>query len=177
MTDKIFGVGLGRTGTVSLARAMRVLGYTVKHNPSNIGAVKAYDFCNDIFISARYKFFDYVFPQAKFVLTVRDLESWIESSCRHAAKKGGTITDDGPDVSLDRAENRFLVYGIIHFDEKVFREVFLKFNEEIIKHFQGREHKLLVMDISSGEGWEKLCPFLGKSVPNCSFPYAHKSNK
>lgn len=172
--DKIFGVGLGRTGTVSLARAMRVLGYNVKHNPSNIETVKDYDFCNDIFIAARYKFFDYIFPHAKFILTIRDVDSWVESSRQYAARKD-TITNGRPDISLDRAENRFLVYGITHFDEGVFREVFLEFNREIVKHFQGREHKLLVMDIRNGDGWEILCPFLGKSVPDHPFPHGHKA--
>jgi len=172
--DKIFGVGLGRTGTVSLARAMRVLGYSVKHNPSKIETVKDYDFCNDIFIAARYKFLDYIFPYAKFILTIRDVDSWVNSSHQYAIKKDKIITDR-PDISLDRAENRFLIYGITNFNEEVFREVFLKFNEEVVKHFQGREHKLLVMDIRNDEGWEILCPFLGKSFPDCPFPHGHKA--
>ena len=173
MKDKIFGIGLGRTGTVSLARAMKVLGYTVKHNPSRIEVVEDYDFCNDIFIAARYKFLDYIFPHSKFILTIRDVDSWVESSREYAIKKDGII-DSRPDISLDRAENRFLVYGITNFDERVFREVFLMFNEEVVEHFRRRKNKLLVMDIFSGEGWKELCSFLEKPVPNRPFPHGHK---
>jgi 3'(2'), 5'-bisphosphate nucleotidase len=32
---------------------------------------------------------------------------------------------------------------------------------------------LLVLDITAGEGWEKLCPFLGKPIPDIPFPKAN----
>ena len=34
--------------------------------------------------------------------------------------------------------------------------------------------RLLVMDIAGGDGWEKLCPFIGRPVPsNLTFPSRH----
>ena len=37
------------------------------------------------------------------------------------------------------------------------------------KYFKNRPNDLLVMNICSGEGWEVLCPFLNKPIPNVSF--------
>ena len=38
------------------------------------------------------------------------------------------------------------------------------------KYFKDRPNDLLVMNICNGEGWEKLCPFLNKPVPDAPFP-------
>ena len=38
-----------------------------------------------------------------------------------------------------------------------------------------RPGKLVEMDFSSGDGWEKLCPFLGLPVPAKPFPHANKA--
>ena len=37
-------------------------------------------------------------------------------------------------------------------------------------HFAGRPDDLLVMDITAGDGWEQVCPFLGLPVPDAPFP-------
>lgn len=178
---KIFGIGLGRTGTKSLADAMRILGYTSKHG-GTLWDVKKFEFLADIAIAARWRFLDYYFGQtAKFILTIRDKESWIESTRRHAQTKGGRRGKEGVIVGTNaiRAENRFLIYGITHFDKEIFEEAYYKFNNEIIKYFAEYKDRFLTLDICEGEGWGKLCPFLGKSIPLkdgvwVPFPHSHK---
>jgi hypothetical protein len=32
-------------------------------------------------------------------------------------------------------------------------------------------HRLLVMNIIEGDGWDKLCPFLGTKIPSLPFPH------
>jgi hypothetical protein len=41
----------------------------------------------------------------------------------------------------------------------------------VISYFKDRPGDLLVMDVCGGEGWEKLCPFLGLAIPNVPFPH------
>lgn len=38
-------------------------------------------------------------------------------------------------------------------------------------YFAGRPEDLLIMDICAGDGWEKLCPFLGFEIPETPFPH------
>ena len=38
-------------------------------------------------------------------------------------------------------------------------------------YFAGRPDDLLVLDVVGGEGWEKLCPFLGLEPPAEAFPH------
>jgi len=175
-TLRFFGIGLGKTGTRSLASAMEILGYSVKHG-GQMDDVKDYEFLNDIAIAARWRYLDYYYgPMAKFILTIRDIDSWIKSSDAHAKGRSGERGKEGVIVGthLARAEHRYLVYGITYYDEKIFRDVYANFNHEIINHFHGQVDRFLILNICAGDGWEKLCPFLDKPVPDKSFPHSHK---
>lgn len=172
---KIFGVGLTRTGTKSLAEAMRILEYKVKHSPVSVDDLREYDFLCDIIISSKYKFLDYVYPKAKFILTIRDAESWIRSNQEHASRYASRRKKEAVHrIPLHRAENRFSIFGITYFDEQVYREVQKAFEKEVYDYFNSNytdfDSKLLVLDICAGEGWEKLCHFLGKEVVDQPFP-------
>jgi hypothetical protein len=160
---KVFGIGLGKTGTSSLAAAMSKLGFRVKHSPRSVDELKDFDFANDIAVAWRFRFLDYVYPDAKFILTVRDIHSWLNSCAekaeRHKAK--------GP---LRRKENRFMCFGRIDFDEDDFRLAYQRHLDDVTSHFLNRPNKLLVMNICGGDGWEKLCPFLGLPVKTGVFP-------
>jgi len=44
----------------------------------------------------------------------------------------------------------------------------------VMDYFKDRPDDLLIIDICSGEGFEKLAPFLGRPLPAQPFP--HKGN-
>ena len=75
---KIFGLGLSRTGTTTLAETLKLVGYDVIHYPShnqlfsenNNGAT-------DIPVIPHYKELDKRFPNSKFVYTIRDKQEWL----------------------------------------------------------------------------------------------------
>ncbi|HEX8335676.1 MAG TPA: sulfotransferase [Pyrinomonadaceae bacterium] len=37
--------------------------------------------------------------------------------------------------------------------------------------------RLLVMDITAGDGWEVLCPFLGVEIPDRPFPHENRTRR
>jgi len=165
----IFGIGLGKTGTHSLCRAMKILGYKSKHHPSRRifrKEMNRYDFLNDIVIAWQYKFLDHNFPNSKFILCTRELESWMKS-CRESVMFYG---------SFFTRQSRFMLYGATYFDETIWREAHQKYYTEVYKYFANRKDDLLVMNIRAGDGWTKLCRWLGKDVPDMPFPW-HKSRK
>lgn len=163
--EKIFGLGLGKTGTTSLAKAMYSLGYIVKHNPKHLFAIEKHDFLNDMFIATRYRLLDYVYPNAKFICTYRNVDDWIES-CRKYDKKR-PITD------LVQMETRFYGMGHVCFDEQKMRKRFPEYYKEVREYFKDRDDYLEV-NICEGDGWEKICPFLGKEVPDVPFPWKNR---
>jgi 3'-phosphoadenosine 5'-phosphosulfate (PAPS) 3'-phosphatase len=176
---KIFGIGLSKTGTTSLAHALGILGFKIKdclgvthYSPGdlssiNSAALESYDALTDTPIPSFYKELDSRYPGSKFILTIRDIDAWLMSCKKQfndklAAKQTGAHNH----LFLD-------LYGTIIFDEEKFRAGYLKFVDGVYEYFKERPQDLLVMNVAAGDGWEKLCPFLGKEIPDAPFPKAN----
>jgi hypothetical protein len=48
---------------------------------------------------------------------------------------------------------------------------FEEHNKQVIEYFKNSPSQLLVMNIIEGDGWNKLCNFLNKPIPNKPFPH------
>ena len=96
MEGKIIGVGFQKTGTSSLREALKILGYRVKDTSSRplipilrgdfdrvLRMLRNYDAVEDTPWYMIYKELDQRIPGSKFILTLRDEESWFQSVSRH----------------------------------------------------------------------------------------------
>lgn len=176
---KIFGIGLSKTGTTSLANALEILGYKTRdypgllhYSPGDLGSIDgslldAYDALTDTPIPSFYRELDARYPDAKFILTIRDAESWLKSCKKQFTQK---LAD-----KQNEAHNRLFMdlYGCTVFDEQKFSAGYDRFIEGVHAHFRDRPGKLLVMNVAAGDGWESLCPFLNQAVPEIPFPKAN----
>ena len=163
---KVFGVGLSRTGTVSLNAALSLLGYQAKHFPPPLQVVAAaekYGALTDTPVALHVETLDRLHPGAKFVLTVRDEQAWLDSCRRHWAGRDPTTPG--------WRWNRRAVYGIETFDEAVFLRVYREHVERVTHYFADRPGKLLVLNVCAGEGYERLCPFLNLPARRELFPH------
>lgn len=173
---KIFGIGLSKTGTSSLSKAFKLLGYDFIHYPSeeqlyNLGdAVGA---C-DLPVARFYKDLDKRFPGSKFIYTVREKESWLKSIEKHMyAKPYATLNEWGK-------KNRDAVYEWTHFDRDNYLKNYNEHDVDVRKYFEGRKEDLLIIDICGGEGWKKLLPFVERiglphpDIENQPFPHSNK---
>jgi hypothetical protein len=181
--NKVFGIGLSRTGTTTLTLAMTKLGVRTIHYPTTkntldllangifrLPILEDYDAITDIQTVPFYPQFDEEYPNSKFILTVRDIDSWLKSTKRHF--KGKEREDRKTFRSIENYDQNWLraaVYGTLVWDRSVFRQVYNKHNAAVMNYFEGRDD-LLVMDICAGAGWNKLCPFLGFDIPKYKFP-------
>lgn len=172
----IFGIGLSKTGTTSLFAAFDRLGYragTYRHlralrlddwfsGSFASEYLSEYDAVTDLPLAVYYPQLDKRYPGSKFILTVRDSESWLESARQHFTRPPGSVF--GRDV-------RLATYGIIGFDRDRFRYVYETHLRNVSWYFRERPESLLTLDIIGGEGWEKLCAFLDREIPSGPFPY------
>jgi len=171
---RVFGIGLNRTGTTSLCDALHTLGYMPTHNrdptPFFKGDFSTFDHEHnagaDISVAAFYKALDEAFPQSRFILTLRDAESWLQSVLVHFANlpKNSAIAA--------RGDVRERLYGAHWPTPQQFLNAYKRHISEVANHFNGR-NDLLVMDATKGEGWDRLCAFLGTPAPGEPYP---KSN-
>jgi sulfotransferase family protein len=174
---KVFGIGFQRTGTKTLGAALEILGYRVTgpngHRDPKIretvyqkafGLVPKFDAFKDNPWPVLYRELDERYPGSKFVLTVRPTDAWIRSAVGHF----GTV---------DRPMEAW-IYGVgcPEGNEDVYVERYERHNREVIEYFAERPDDFLVLRVTEGEGWEKLCPFLGKDVPDVAFPFEDVKN-
>ena len=168
-SGKLFGIGLSRTGAKSLHEALEILGYRslfVTTYEELERGLPSFDAFTHTPLAAVYKDLDRRFPNSKFILTTREQSSWL-ASCQE--RIGVSEAAGMPD---DVRETQMRVYGIGGFDRDTFRRAYDRHMADAAEHFGGRPGCLLTMDVCAGEGWEKLCPFLGRPIPSEPFPRA-----
>lgn len=184
---KVFGLGLSRTGTRSLTAALHTIGVDLVHYPVDedtfralqtgkldFGFMKSFDGISDITAAPYYAQLDRMYPDAKFILTTRDEESWLRS-CKHHWLGRDPYEEAGTAGRLTHMKiRRFLraaTYGTYLFEPERFRWVYRHHVESVRRHFAGRPGKLLELDIVGGASWEPLCEFLGRPIPDQPFPH------
>jgi hypothetical protein len=201
-SKKIFAVGFSKTGTTSLEKALELLGYKVCRghwkNPHTFYLLALYihrDYDEifrlvnywDAFADAPWGGTDLYqelyrrFPESKFILTIRDAETWYESF-----EKLITMFDLNLETAFDSYHANGM-YGSAYFFKHVFqieklagnREKIIahynEYNNRVIKFFSTKKTDFMIFDMPKGDGWEKLCGFLGVAVPDAQFPHANKS--
>ncbi|KAK9760248.1 hypothetical protein K7432_015951 [Basidiobolus ranarum] len=197
---EIIGAGFGRTGTSSLKVALEYLGYPTYHmqdakqlqHDSYWIAAERGEFVNwdDIFqgYSATldwpsikyYKELLTKYPNAKVILSTRDPERWYESAYNtiyfpHRKTSLKILEWFSPKYRLHQEMLRTVLWrGTFHgrFGDKQYAlTVFENHNEEVKRVVP--PDQLLIFD--PREGWEPLCNFLEKPVPQIPFPHVNDS--
>ncbi len=197
--NKIFNIGLPRTGTTSLNQALTILGFTSIHNPKKFrkqALEGRYHFADDEwhaltnFGERFYPQLDQAYPNSKFILTVRDETDWLRSWERQIGQSTG---DEVPtrwawmrslrlwerklkrmfaaDTRITHMHARIDIFGTYKFHAERCLYVYRLHRKNVLEYFKDRPQDLLVLDICGGDGWEKLCPFLElEEIPKESFP-------
>ncbi len=183
---KVFGLGLSKTGTTSLGDALNLLGIKTIHYPFdsntynelrsgnyNLSILKKYQAIVDTPVAPFYAQLDKVFPGSKFILTVREIESWLRSIKKHREVMGKRKSSN-PDFERFREFMGAVVYGSLGFNEDRYRFVYETHLKNVLNYFENRPDDLMVIDICKGEGWGHLCSFLSVPVPDVSFPHSNQ---
>ncbi|OBZ83560.1 hypothetical protein A0J61_08391 [Choanephora cucurbitarum] len=195
--------GLGRTGTYSLSEALDTLGYKTHHmkylalDPTyktSIGFYQAYldkenadwdslyegyNAATDFSAASFYKGLLKKYPDAKVILTERPFEGWYKSmynTIHQGLKTTKEYDHDDPELIYHKACVGIVMDGKVA-DPKEFEDV-ENIKKEFDEHY--REIRRLVPPenlyiMRMGEGWEGICNFLGKEVPNQPYPHSNST--
>ncbi len=203
---KVFGIGLSRTGTTSLTHALTIMDYRTNHFPHDdefrrevtdyleqggdrleLSVLNEYDALTDLPICCIYEGLDRAYPGSKFILTVRDKETWLASAQRLWEQVGAPIMLNSPE-SVEaqfasyvgkKLEERTIGHDInvgksddaTTFDRDTMSQFFDAYHAGVREYFKDKPGQLLEFQIVNGEGWEKLAPFLNEPVPSEPFPF------
>ncbi|KAI8393798.1 P-loop containing nucleoside triphosphate hydrolase protein [Radiomyces spectabilis] len=203
---EVIGAGFGRTGTQSLKEALNTLGYNTMHMTSFIAdptldptifkdaymdkdkpvdwdqAYKGFTAAVDWPTCLFYKELMAKYPNAKFILTMRDADSWYKSikNTIHPRVRDVLAGGDHPEhlvrmvdmvatVELDGAHRDPALFA----NEDEMKRRFMKHNEEVQRTIPAE--RLLILQL--GEGWDRLCRFLNKPVPKVPYPSSNSTEK
>lgn len=177
---KVFCIGFQKTGTTSLFAALTMLGYrtasvvgrdwsaarlAAEGASACIDAMAGFDAAQDMPWPIFFRELDAAFPGSKFILTVRDSESWFRSIEGHF----GANPDEmqafvyGPDAAAPAGR------------KARYQDVYAAHERAVRAYFSARPSDLLVMDLERGDGWRALCDFIGAPVPDEAFPTRNRS--
>jgi hypothetical protein len=202
---KVIGAGFGRTGTMSLKVALETLGFGPCYHMTEVfehpehadfwqaawrgepvdwdGFLEGYEAAVDW---PACTFYDELFqrhPDARVLLSVRDPESWYEST-KNTIYELSVGISRSPLYRVGFAVVSFFIFGpsargnmadeIIwdgtfdgRFDDRRHAiEVFNRHNDEVRRRVP--QDRLLVYEVK--DGWGPLCEFLGVEVPDEPFP-------
>lgn len=201
--EKIFCIGRNKTGTTSLEKVLSDLGFQMGEQVEGEMLIKDYSngnfksllkFCKtaqafqDIPFSCPYTWFILAtnFPNAKFILTIRDEEDWYRSLTNYHSKLFGTEGKLPTAKDLKNANYRYpgFVWDVFQavwktgvtkpYDKKVLLANYKRHNEDVIHYFKGKDN-FIIVDVSNRNDYFKLCEFLEKRPLHDRFPHQNKT--
>ena len=189
MSLRVIGSGLGRTGTNSLKLALEQLGFGPCHHmlevlqhpecvplwlaafdgrPDWEAIFAGYNSAVDAPSNRFWRELAQRYPNAKLVHSVRDPDSWFESTQASIFAPGSRTMNPSPPFG-PLIERMVQDYGGRLHDRAAMIDLLKRHNEEVERTVP--RERLLVYDV--GQGWEPLCAFLGVAVPDTPFPHAN----
>lgn len=202
---KIFCVGRNKTGTTSLAAALRGLGIAVGNQAlaerlAGDWAVRdfrrLFRYCHtaqafqDVPFSwpFTYQALDQRFPGSKFILTVRhSADEWYDSLTRfHAVLFGkGRVptTEDLKAATYGYLGGVYDANRMLYdtpesdpYNKAALTASYEAHNRAVIEYFRHRPDDLLVLNVADADAYPRLCAFLGKPAVAAAFPWENKTS-
>jgi hypothetical protein len=180
--NKIFCVGLQKTGTTSIEWLLRDMGkrvatyyknwdteFTKKLEFGDLSEIKRKSVLFNAFQDAPwflyYQEFDKWYPGSKFILTNRDSDSWWKSFSHYFEFRTLPIFK--------------LIYGFENpvGHRKKFIEQYEKHNNDVIKYFKDRPDDLLVVDISNNNAFNQITKFIGGNTSLKEMPHKNATQQ
>lgn len=199
--NKVFCIGFNKTGTTTLLEVLRYYRFRLPQQEAQQKLlvestfrtdyaalremVEQYDAFQDLPFSQglTYVACDALFPDSKFILSVRDPDNWFESAYESQKAQFGFSDDDELGEDYFRNKNLYLYEGYVHrvaeriltvadgrrarpdwsrlYDPAHYKKLYEERNAGILTYFADRPDKLLVLDVTQERDTARLCRFLG----------------
>jgi hypothetical protein len=201
--EKVFCIGLSRTGTTSLEQALKDLGYRLgdqhqgelllpEYTARNFRPIVEFCLTADAFQDAPFSFpftylaLDQSFPNAKFILSVRnDSDQWYRSLVRyHSNLFGGGRIPTKEDLVRSTYSYPGFVWESVKVllnpaEEDIYHKPTLvsyydRHISDVRDYFRAKSN-LLEINVSDKGAYERFCDFLGKEPMAEGFPWLNSS--
>ena len=173
--NKLFIIGLPRTGTTSISVALLSCGFKVAHTAYTKKAFELADVISDAPCFSDYKQLDIIFPNSKFVYLDRSLELWIPSMQMllkkmhpHLDTKTGHLN---PVLKRSFQQTLDLATTKEPFSRQHLANCYQRHQKAVIDYFSGRDD-FLSINLSEPDSFNTLLQFLNiKEESLTHFPH------
>jgi len=189
---KIFGIGFYKTGTTTLYDALRTLGYHTVNGDKpgsypgaddgetlirridagdyDLPTFEIFDAFTDNPYFSIWRQIHERFPDAKYILTVREEQAWIQSCVRFYRNRRIRpmriwLFGEHANPASDEASRQ------------AWLDAYRAHNAAIREFFESRPGQFMELDPTSEPGWDRLCAFLGAPVPERPWPHANPTRR
>ena len=175
MTPKVFVIGINKTGTTSLAEALRILGYDhfstyFNKRPDIVDWRRKGDYRRLIRWARKFDSFDdgpwynpdviekmdVAFPGSKFILLNRDENEYMKSYLTYFARRPNVKTLKNPDLII---------------------EEFRRHRSWCLEYFTGRDEDFLDLYVKDENAFQRLSLFLDRPFIAMRLPHKNKTTK
>lgn len=183
---RVFVVGLSKTGTTSMNHALRRLGLLAAHwahplshmllRPGDAALLEA---MSDTPVADAVEALAAAHPEARFILTLRPLESWLASLAGHHARhrRAPGIEElrrlvETPGLA-PHGEGWRVLHRNLYTRHPDYATAYAAHLERVRRVFRDEPGRLLEFDVFAGDGYPKLAAFLGLPAPAEPFPHVN----
>jgi hypothetical protein len=166
--NKIFIIGLPRTGTTSICSAMLDLGYTVAHTAYTQKTFEQAQVIADTPIFNDYQLLDKYYPNSKFIYLSRDSKKWTPSIQQLLNRMHTNLvrTDGGFNTFIKRCYKKsFSPFNLENINNDIFLSQCYQQHFTTAQHyFSTRKTDFLTINISEEDSYQKLLTFLNIEI-------------
>ncbi|WP_448569005.1 sulfotransferase family protein [Thalassotalea ganghwensis] len=179
--NKIFIIGLPRTGTTSICEAMLKLGFSVAHTAYTQQTFNNAQVLADTPIFHDFELLDQYYPNSKFILLTRDLSLWLPSikQLLNRMSKNLLCDDGGFNPHIKRCYlATFSPFTLDNINQDDFLiNCYRKHFARTQHYFKNKKSQLLTIDISEDKSYQALCRFVDKEDPYGQFAHLNIGGK
>lgn len=205
-TPKIFCIGFNKTGTTTIEKVlndfniklgsqqeaeMLMPNWNIRDFKAIERYVKSATAFQDIPFSLPYTFIalEQKFPNAKFILTVRDdADQWYNSIVKFHSKLWSSGSEVPTVNELKNANYRYkgLAYEYIKqvfntpdddlYNKPILTSTYINHNNQVKDYFRSNPEKLIVINTSNKKDYFRLCEFLNEKPIHDNFPWENKTS-
>lgn len=158
--QKVFAIGFNKTGTTSIHQLFKTHGYRASHarewrNTRHPSIFMKYDAFSDG-VPDDFRRLDKQYPGSKFILNVRDLDTWIDSRINYIHRKfprGLELWDPFSDWNIF---NSSLMEWVLQRN---------RYHAQVLQHFITRPEYLITINyVRDPQAADKISRFIGQST-------------
>jgi len=179
--NKVFIMGLPRTGTTSVCHAILELGIATAHTAYTQACFKNAIAIADTPIFNDYQALDKHYPGSKFIYLERELSAWLPSIKQLLTRMHTNLTrgDGGFNIHIKRCYlNTFSEFSLENInDDDYLENCYNSHFESAKRYFKNRQQDFLSIDIAKPASYKLLCDFLGITSDKTDFEKMNMGGK